>query len=181
MSHDLPSPWREFLFEVDGQLSEVIVLHCHGGFVAAVHYGLPRTTADLDYIEVAPGHAQSAIEKLAGQASLLTKKYGVYLQHVPLTSAPDSYETRLTELFPSQFQYLRLLALDPYDLALSKLSRNIAVDREDVEYLAKTIPLDPQVLRQRYQEELRPIMLGDLGVHDKTMEMWIEAYFHPEA
>jgi hypothetical protein len=177
MSHDLPSPWREFLSEVDVQLPEVVVLHCHGGFVAAQHYGLPRPTADLDYLEIAPSDAQGLIEKLGGQASLLTKKYGVYLQHFPLTSAPESYEARLTELFPGQFKYLRLFALDPYDLALSKLSRNIPVDRDDVEYLAKTIPLDPQVLRQRYWDELRPIMIGDLKVHDQTLDMWIEAYF----
>jgi len=177
MSHDLPSPWREFLSEVDVQLPEVVVLHCHGGFVAAQHYGLPRPTADLDYLEIAPSDAQGLIEKLGGQASLLTKKYGVYLQHFPLTSAPESYEERLTELFPGQFKYLRLFALDPYDLALSKLSRNIPVDRDDVEYLAKTIPLDPQVLRQRYWDELRPIMIGDLKVHDQTLDMWIEAYF----
>jgi hypothetical protein len=177
MSHDLPSPWREFLSEVDGQLAEAVVLHCHGGFVAALHYGLPRTTADLDYLAIAPGNAQGLIEELAGQASLLTEKYGVYLQHVPLTSAPDSYEERLTRLFPGRFNHLHLFALDPYDLALSKLARNVAVDREDVEYLARTIPLDPQVLRQRYQAELRPIMLGDLEVHDRTLEMWIAAYF----
>jgi uncharacterized nucleotidyltransferase DUF6036 len=177
MSDELPSPWREFLSEVDGQLAEVVVLHCHGGFVAALHYGLPRATADLDYLEIVPSHAQGLIEKLGGQASLLTKKYGVYLQHFPLTSAPESYAERLTELFPGQFKYLRLLALDPYDLALSKLSRNTAVDREDVEYLARTVPLDPHVLRQRYQAELRPIMLGDLNVHDQTLEMWMAAYF----
>ncbi len=177
MSHDLPSPGREFLSEVDVQLAEAVVLHCHGGFVAALHYGLPRTTADLDYLEIAPRNAQDLIEKLGGQASLPTKKSGVYLQHFPLTSAPESYEERLTELFPGQFKYLRLFALDPYDLALSKLSRNTAVDREDVEYLARTIPLDPQVLRQGYQDELRPIMLGDPKVHDRTLEMWIAAYF----
>ena len=177
MSHDLPSPWREFLSEVDGQLPEVVVLHCHGGFVAAMHYGLPRPTADLDYLAIAPGNAQGLIEELAGQASQLTKKYGVYLQHVPLTSAPESYEERMTALFQGQFKHLHLFALDPYDLALSKLSRNIAVDREDVEYLAKTIPLDPQVLRQRYSDELRPIMIGDVKVHNQTLDMWIEAYF----
>ena len=177
MSHDLQSPWREFLSEVDGQLAEAVALHCHGGFVAALHYGMPRTTADLDYLAIAPSNAQGLIEKLGAQASLLARKYGVYLQHVPMTSAPESYEERLTALFPGQFQHLRLFALDPYDLALSKLSRNTAVDREDVEYLVRTIPLDPQVLRQRYQDELRPIMLGDPKVHDQTLDMWIEAYF----
>ena len=124
---------------VDGQLAEVVVLHCHGGFVAALHYGLPRATADLDYLEIAPRSAQGLIENLGGRASLLTKKYGVYLQHFPLTSAPESYEERLTELFPDQFEYLRLFALDPYDLALTKLSRNTAVDRRTVAELAERV------------------------------------------
>jgi hypothetical protein len=35
---------------------------------------------------------------------------------------PDSYESRLTEMFPDIFRHLRLLALDPYDLALTKLT-----------------------------------------------------------
>jgi len=73
MSHDLSSPWREFLSEVDGQLAEAVVLHCHGGFVAAQHYGLPRTTADLDYLEIAPRNAQGLIEKLGGEASLQSR------------------------------------------------------------------------------------------------------------
>jgi hypothetical protein len=77
MTHDLPFRWREFLSAVDLQLPEVVVLHCHGGFVAALHYGLPRTTADLDYLAIAPGNAQDLIDKLGGQVSLLTKKYGV--------------------------------------------------------------------------------------------------------
>jgi len=41
-------------------------------------------------------------------------------------------------VFPAAFQHLRLCALDPYDLALSKLERNIQRDREDVKYLART-------------------------------------------
>ena len=35
-----------------------------------------------------------------------------------------------------RFRHLRLRALDPYDLALSKLSRNSPVDREDAAHLA---------------------------------------------
>jgi hypothetical protein len=32
---------------------------------------------------------------------------------------PEDYEDRLTEMFPSAYQHLRICALDPYDLALS--------------------------------------------------------------
>jgi len=45
----LPSPWREFLAELDGMLHESLELHCIGGFVFTYFYGLPRTTGDIDY------------------------------------------------------------------------------------------------------------------------------------
>jgi hypothetical protein len=45
-------------------------------------------------------------------------------------------------MFPGAFQNLRLMALDPYDLALTKLERNIERDRSDVRYLARAIPFD---------------------------------------
>jgi len=61
---------------------------------------------------------------------------------------------------------------------LSKLVRNSPVDREDVAYLAKTVPLSPGVLRTRYQRELRPIIIGDREKHDRTLDMWIESYLH---
>lgn len=89
---------------------------------------------------------------------------------------PDGYVERLTELLPGTFENLRLLGLDAHDLALSKLARNHPVDREDVAYLARTVPLRADVLRRRYREELRPIIIGDPEVHDRTLDMWIEAY-----
>ena len=49
------------------------------------------------------------------------------------------YEDRLKEILPGALRYLRLLALDPYDLALSKLERNIQRDGDDVEHLARTV------------------------------------------
>lgn len=43
----------------------------------------------------------------------------------------DLYADRLTEMFVGVFQRLRLSVLDPYDLVLSKLPRNLEVDLED--------------------------------------------------
>jgi hypothetical protein len=54
---------------------------------------------------------------------------------------------------------------------LSKLARNHPVDREDIAYLARTVPLRADVLRKRYREELRPIIIGDPKVHDHTLDM----------
>ena len=66
------------------------------------------------------------------------------------------------------------MALDPYDLALSKLERNIQRDRDDVKHLAKTVPFDLEVLKERYQKELR-WQLGNPEREDLTLRLWIEA------
>lgn len=100
----------------------------------------------------------------------------MYLQHVTVTSYPDSYDSRLLEMFPGQFERLRIFALDPYDLALTKLDRNTPKDRDDVEYLAKHVPLDPKVLRERYEKELRPYLTRQEW-HDQTLQFWLESYF----
>ena len=178
-SPELRSPWREFLSEVDRRLPEPVELHCLGGFVAAMHYHLDRPTNDLDYVEIVPHDAAQVLQEIAGPESPLAKTYRLYFQHVAVASLPESYDERLTELFPGRFQNLRLFALDAHDLALSKLTRNSPVDRDDVAHLAKTVPLDPALLRTRYQQELRPIVIGDAERHDRTLEMWIESYFPP--
>ncbi|MGI8835129.1 MAG: DUF6036 family nucleotidyltransferase [Pyrinomonadaceae bacterium] len=66
------------------------------------------------------------------------------------------------------------LTLDPYDLALSKLERNTQRDRDDVRHLARTVPFDLGVLRERYQKELRPD-LGNPEREDLTLQLWREA------
>ena len=87
---------------------------------------------------------------------------------------PEDYEERLTEMFPQAFRHLRLFALDPYDLALSKLERNIQRDRDDVRFLARTIPFDLEILQERYRKELR-WQLGNPDREDLTLRLWIEA------
>ena len=77
-------------------------------------------------------------------------------------------------MFAKTFNHLRLFALDPYDLALSKIERNTQRDRDDVKHLARTLPLDLSVLKERYEEELRPD-LGNPRREDLTLNLWIEA------
>jgi hypothetical protein len=175
-SHDLRPPWREFLAEVDQQLPESVQLHCLGGFVLAVSYSLPRPTSDVDYVEIIPNTAGEDLQRIAGPASPLAKKHRLHFQHVGVASLPESYAERITDLFPTRFQRLRLFEIEAHDLALSKLARNHPVDREDVAHLARAAPLDPDILRARYRQELRPIIIGDRETHDRTLEMWIESY-----
>lgn len=176
-SPELRSPWREFLSEVDRLLPRPVGLYCLGGFVTAMRHGLARPTNDLDYVQIVPHDSLQVLQQMAGPGSVLARKHGLHFQYVAVASLPKSYDERLAELFPGRFRNLRLFALDPHDLALSKLARNSPVDRYDVAHLANTVPLDPDLLRKRYQEELRPILIGDLDRHDRTLEMWIQAYF----
>jgi hypothetical protein len=131
-----PEPWHSFLKELDAQLVTEVQLHCLGGFAITMRYGLRRQTADVDFLSAVPFDEMQRILELGGQGSPLQEKYKVYLQRVTEANPPESYEDRLIEMFPSLYQKLRLFALDPYDLALSKLERNIERDRDDVKYLA---------------------------------------------
>jgi hypothetical protein len=172
-SNPIPQPWRSFFVDIDQSLTEELSLHCLGGFVMTMVYGLDRSTADVDVLPVSMNAAQSLMS-LAGQGSILHKKYGVYLQIVGIAAVPFNYDERLTEMFPGSFNHLRLFALDPYDLALSKLERNTQKDRDDVKHLARTVPLDLNVMHERYEKELRPD-LGNPEREDLTLKLWTDA------
>lgn len=172
-SKQLPEPWQSFLSQVDDHLSGEVELHCFGGFVVTILYGLARNTADVDVLPATNRSTRQDLIILAGKGSKLHRKYGIYLDFVTIASVPEDYDQRLTEMFPGTFKYLRLLAFDPYDLALAKLERNIQRDRDDVKYLAQTIPFDLEVLKDRYQKELRPL-LGNPEREDLTLRLWVE-------
>jgi hypothetical protein len=167
-------PWASFLSQVDSGLSENVELHCLGGFVVTALYGLARSTADVDVLAAVKRSALNRLIDLAGKGSELHRKHGIYLDFVTVATVPEDYDQRLTEMFPGAFRHLRLLAFDPYDLALAKLERNSQRDRDDVKYLARTIPFDLDVLQDRYLKELRPL-LGIPEREDLTMRLWVEA------
>ncbi|HEV2961041.1 MAG TPA: DUF6036 family nucleotidyltransferase [Candidatus Angelobacter sp.] len=173
----LPPRWLAFLREVDKQLNAPVELHCLGGFVLAAVYGLPRPTADVDYIAAIPSDTLPDLERIAGRGSALAEKQGLYFQYVTVADVPEGYAERLTELLPCQLFQLRLLALDVHDLVLAKLVRNSPVDIEDAKFLANTGELDKKVLQQRYEKELRPNLSNETR-HDLTLELWLEACFH---
>ena len=166
-------PWRSFLEELDQRAMEETRMDCMGGFVVTVLYGLSRETSDLDVLLIAPREQGRPLLELGAQGGNLHKKYKVYLDHVGVAKVPENYEERLTEMFAGEFKRLRICALDPYDLALSKLERNIQRDRDDVKHLARLIPLDLEILKERYDEELR-WQLGNPERENLTLRLWID-------
>lgn len=177
MSPDLASPWTGFLEELDSLLDEPIELHCIGGFAAVSGYGLRRSTNDLDYVTLVPLNRAAALQELAGAGSSLARKHKVHIQHAGVATVPENYQARMRELYFGHFQNIRLFVLDPYDLALSKLSRNADHDHEDIAFLAKTLNLNAKLLRERYELEMRSALIGPPERHDNTLKFWIDAYF----
>jgi len=169
-----PEPWRSFLADIDAAAPEDLALRCIGGFAVSLYYGLSRPTGDLDVVEVA-SHTARWLSDTAGRNSALHRKHKLYVQIVTVATLPDSYADRRTEMFPGVFRRVRLFVLDPYDLALSKLSRNLELDLDDVKHLAKVQELDLAVLESRYRQELRPYVFGPVERHDQTLRLWIDA------
>jgi hypothetical protein len=181
MLADIPNPWRAFLSDIDALLGPhrgdgpPVELHCVGGFVVAMCYNLARSTADLDVFEVVPPAALGPMVAAAGKGTPLAKKHGVYIDAGSrVATLPEGYADRLTEIFPGTFVNLKLRVLDRYDLALSKLERNIDRDLEDVQLLSRSDGFDLGMLRERYVREVRPFVTGPVGRHDLTLELWVE-------
>lgn len=172
-SNSIPEPWNSFLRELDEKATEETRLDCMGGFVVTQLYGFSRETSDLDVLLVAPKEQFKPLLEFARQGGELHKRHKVYLDYVGVAKVPEDYESRLTEMFPKACKHLRLCALDPYDLALSKLERNIQRDRDDVKHLARSVPLDLNLLKERYKKELR-WQLGNPEREDLTLKLWIE-------
>ena len=141
----------------------------------SVTYGLPRPTADIDVCQVVPSSSTAEVIGIAGPGSPLHKTHRVYLRIVTLASLPHNYEERLEEIFRGSSRRLHVLVLEPHDLALSKLGRHSDVDTEDVKYLGQVVPLDLELLRARYVEEVRPYLAGPPERGDMKMDLWCQA------
>ena len=129
---------------------------------------------DLDYIAIIPKYAFNEIEELAGRESKLCRKYKLFLQNVGVSDPPEDYQNRLTAL-DFGLSKLSLKIFDPYDLVLSKLTRNSPKDREDVKAIATRVNLSFKILIVRFELEMKP-WLPNLDRHLTTLKLWQE-YF----
>lgn len=168
-----PEPWNPFLTALDAGLDRVIDLHCIGGFAVSLAYGSVRTTADIDILAtIAPRLPEVLAPGLVNGE--LHQRFGLYIDWVTVVTPPENYEDRLTEMFAGAFNHIRLWVLEIHDLALCKLARNSLRDQDDVLWLARQPGFDPAILQQRYENELRPIVIGRPVAYDLTLKMWLE-------
>lgn len=170
-----PSPWKEFLQALDAKMAEACTLPCFGGFAVALEYGISKQTSDIDVLDVAPPHVVDTLIKEAGPGSSLAKQYHVYLDVVGIANPPYDYDSRLRPMFPGAFRNLRLMVMDPYDIALTKLKRDSDRDVQDVLQLSEKIPFDLELFERRYIEELRDNTTGTPEANDRVFYRWLES------
>ena len=171
----IPEPWLSFLLDVGRKLGQPVEVHCLGGFVLAVLWGLPRPTGDVDFIEIEPSEAGDELLEIAGQGSELAKRHKLQFHRVTIAEYPEGYASRLVDITPEGLSRLRLRALEVHDLVLAKLARNSPRDRADVEFLVRHGALDRHCLEDRFETELRPYLLNE-DRETATLSLWIEEY-----
>ena len=176
MPTTIAEPWLSFLAEVDRRLEHAVELHCLGGFVLAVLWGLPRPTGDIDFIECRPASASAAVQEIAGEGSELDRRFRIHVHDVGVAEYPADYVSRLVDITPEGFARLRLRALEVHDVVLTKLGRNGPRDRADVEFLARRGAIDPRILAERFEHEFGPYALNE-DRSRTTLELWIEEFF----
>jgi hypothetical protein len=169
-----PSPWKEFLQDLDDHLGEVCHLAIFGGFAVTQVYGVGRPTADIDVLEVTPLHAHRDLDRFGGRDSDLAIRHKVYLDIVGagVANPPYEYDIRLRPIYAGAFKHLHLLVMDPYDVALTKLKRDSDKDIQDVLRLAAIIPFDLDLFEKRYLEELRDNTTGRAEDNDQIFYRW---------
>jgi hypothetical protein len=115
-----------------------------------VRYGLPLATKDVDMVKRtnAPDLEAKAFE-LFGKGTPSAMRWGLYLEGVEpgLPPLPGSYHKRSVGL-PGEWKVLRPRQPEPHDLAVTKLSRFHAGDREDLRILCDSGDLTSEGLEQ---------------------------------
>jgi hypothetical protein len=146
----------DFLKAIDGELTqhaaegERLDLQLIGRSALIIRYGVVLATKDVDMLArtKTPGLEAKAVE-LFGRGTANAAKWGLYLEPVPpgLPPVPGGARQRAAEL-EGDWKVLRPCVPEPHDLAVTKLKRFHAGDREDLRILCDSGDLTPEGLQR---------------------------------
>lgn len=162
----------KFFKELDKLLEERVELTVIGGTAMVLGYASERMTHDCDpwgKIEKMILEKWGDAEKMSGVKISIDTAAGV-------AQMPDGFEDRLEEV-DLKLKNLVIRYPDKYDLALSKISRLLGNDLDDILWLHKQHKLDLDILVERYKEEFRIVYVGntrnlDLNFLDAIEELY---------
>lgn len=146
----------EFLPLIDEELiqhagaGETVTFHLLGRSALVLGHGLNLMTKDIDIVEVHGSRLHEIALRLFGRGSDGARRSGFYLESVSsgLPPLPAGYQTRCIDI-PGPWIVIRLRRPESNDLAVTKMKRFHARDREDLRILCDAGELDPGTLRER--------------------------------
>jgi hypothetical protein len=114
-----------------------------------LRYGLDIATKDIDIVHFYGSELELRAVEFFGKGTRNAERFGFYLEPVPqgLPPIPGTYRHR-SEPIPGRWRVLRPMQPDPHDLAVTKLKRFHAKDREDLQILCDSGELDADRLRK---------------------------------
>ncbi len=131
-----------FLEAIDAELvthageGERLDFYLIGRSALILRYGLNIGTKDVDIVHFHGSQLELKAVELFGKGTRNAERFGFYLEPVPqgLPPIPGGYRPRSEEI-PGRWRVLRPRQPEPHDLAVTKLKRFHAKDREDLQIL----------------------------------------------
>jgi Nucleotidyltransferase of unknown function (DUF6036) len=144
-----------FLEAIDAELvghareGERLDLYLIGRSALILRYGLNIGTKDVDIVHFHGSELELKAIEFFGKGTRNAERFGFYLEPVPqgLPPIPGGYCPRSEEI-PGRWRILRPMQPEPHDLAVTKLKRFHAKDREDLQILCDSGELEADRLRQ---------------------------------
>ncbi len=129
---------------------DTLPLYLIGSAALIIRYGTRIATKDVDILYVHGSPLQEKAVDLFGKGSRNADRWGFYLEGVPqgLPPIPQGYFTRC-EPIPGAWKVLRPMQPEPHDLAVTKLKRFHARDRQDLQIICESGDLTADRLRER--------------------------------
>ncbi len=131
-------------------------------------FNLKRATSDIDILE-----PLSANRRLFGGLGQLLSRMGFHIVSETLLNLHPDYMERL-ELFERKGK-IRILTLNPYDLAISKIDRGFAKDMKDIASSDLMSLIEMEKLESLYYEATQ-YWIGDERAYETNWKIFLEDY-----
>jgi hypothetical protein len=127
----------------------MLPLYLIGSAALIVRYGVRLATKDVDIVHFHGCDLEDKAVALFGKGTPNADRWGFYLEGVAqgLPPIPQGYCTRC-EPIPGVWKILRPMQPEPHDLAVTKLKRFHAKDRQDLQILCESGDLSAHRLRE---------------------------------
>jgi hypothetical protein len=160
----------DFLKSIDGELARhaeeghTLDLYLIGRSALVLLYGLDLATKDIDILYFHGSRLQEKAVELFGKGTLNAERWGFYLEPVPqgLPPIPSAYCNN-SEPIPGEWRVIRPKCPEPHDLAVTKLKRFHAKDREDLQIMCDSGQMRKDRLEKTLESAFAFAEKGDPG------------------